>query len=86
MEAFTPRNVAKFVVKTLVAGKAAAIAEDVIVSRTSLEEDTTIVDISSSLVGWYVSDRLQPYTDKIVDKTADWIVARRKQSEKETAE
>ncbi len=87
MEAFTPRNVAKFVVKTLVAAKAAAITEDVIVNHTQLEEDSTPVNIMSGVVGWYVSDKLKPHTDKVVDKTADWFVARKaKKSEKETAE
>jgi hypothetical protein len=52
MEAFTPRNVAKFVVKTVVAGK------------------------------------LKPITDNMIDKTADWIVAKReaRKTQKETAE
>jgi len=87
MDIFTPRNAAKFVVKTLVAGKAAAIAEDVITNHTQFEEDDTIVNISTGLIGWYVSDKLKPYTDNMVDKTADWLVAlKAKKNQKDIAE
>lgn len=79
--AFTTRNVAKFVVKAIVAGRTARIAEDVITDYTRFEEDDMIVDISSSVVGWYVSDKLKPYTDKMVDKTADFIAAKRGKQE-----
>lgn len=84
---FTPRNVIKYVAKTLVATKTAQITEDAITNYTRFDDDDKIVTIGSGLVGWYVSDKLKPYTDTMVDKAADWIVARKekKQSEK-TAE
>jgi hypothetical protein len=81
---FTPRNVAKFVVKAIVAGRAAQLAEDAITDYTRFEEDDMIVDISTSVIGWYVSDKLKPYTDKMVDKTADFIAAKR--GKKDTTE
>lgn len=74
---FTTRNVAKFVVKAIVAARTAKLAEDVITDYTRFEEDDMIVDISTGLAGWYVSDKLKPYTDKMVDKTADFIAAKR---------
>lgn len=74
---FTPRNAAKFVVKAIVAARTAKLAEDAITDYTRFEEDDMIVDISSSLIGWYVSDKVKPYTDKMVDKTADFIAAKR---------
>lgn len=77
MDAFTPRNVAKFVFKALVASKASNMAEDVITNHTQFEEGDTVVNISSGVIGWYVADKLKPYTDSMVDKTADFIVAKR---------
>lgn len=74
MEAFTPRNVAKYVAKTLIAAKAAQLTEDAITNHTRFDDDDKIVNIGSGLVGWYVSDKLKPYSDKIVDKAADKIV------------
>lgn len=74
MEAFTPRNVAKYVAKTLIAAKAAQLTEDAITNHTRFDDDDKIVNIGSGLVGWYVSDKLKPYSDKMVDKAADKIV------------
>jgi hypothetical protein len=74
---FTPRNVAKFVVKAIVAGKTAQITENALTDYTSLEEDSMAVDIAGGVVGWYVSDKLKPITDAAVDKTADFIVTKR---------
>lgn len=77
MPAFTPRNVTKFVLKALVASKASNMAEDVITNHTHFEEDDTVVNIASGVIGWYVSDKLKPYTDNVVDKTADFVIAKR---------
>jgi hypothetical protein len=74
---FTTRNVAKFVAKAIVAAKAKQTAETAITEYTELEKDDTIVDISGSVIGWYVSEKLSPVTDKMVDKTADFIAAKR---------
>jgi hypothetical protein len=77
MPEFTPRNVAKFVAKAIVAGKTAQMTENALVDYTSLEEDSMTVDIAGGVVGWYVSDKLKPVTDAMVDKTADFVVARK---------
>lgn len=74
---FTPRNVAKFVAKAIVAKKTQELAADAIADHSRFEKDDMIVDISSSLVGWYVSDKLQPVTDWTVDKAADFINEKR---------
>lgn len=73
-ELFTPRNVAKFVAQAIVAGKTSQLTENVITDHTRFEDDDMIVDISGTLVGWYVSQKLKPVTDAMVDKTADFIV------------
>lgn len=79
MDQFTPRNAAKFVVTTIIKVKTAQKTEDLITDYTQFEEDALVVDIAGGLVGWWVGDRLKPYTDKVVDKTADFIVAKREQ-------
>jgi hypothetical protein len=77
MEAFTLRNAAKYVAKAIIHFETASLAETAITDHTRFEEDDMIVDISSHLAGWYVSDKLKPVTDKMVDKTADFIAAKR---------
>lgn len=74
---FTPRNVAKFVLKSVVAGQAAKFTEHLITDYTQFDEDDMIVDIAGGVVGWYVSDKLKPVTDAIVDKTADFVTAKK---------
>lgn len=74
---FTPRNVAKYVAKGIIYGKTAQLTKETIVDHTQFEDDDIIVTISGGLVGWYVSDKLKPVTDKMIDKTADFIVAKR---------
>lgn len=88
--AFTPRNVAKYIAVAIVHGKTAQLTEDAITDHTQFEEDDMIVNIGSHVVGWYVSHKLKPITDKMVDVTADRIVAfretRRKSDTPETTE
>lgn len=74
---FTARNAAKFVLKAVVASKTKQVSEDIITDYTRFEEDDTVVNISGTLIGWYVSEKLQPVTDKMVDKTADYIAKKR---------
>lgn len=74
---FTARGAAKYVARAIVAGKASDVAESVITDYTGFEEDTKVVDITSHLIGWYVSAKLAPITDKMVDKAADFIAAKR---------
>jgi hypothetical protein len=84
---FTARNVAKYVAKTLVAGYTAQAAETAIVEHTHFDEDDTVVNIASAVIGWGASEKLKPLTDAAVDKAADSIVAfREKRQQKKTAE
>lgn len=87
-DAFTARNVAKFVVQAVIAGKVTEITEDAIVDRTQFEEDDMIVDIGSRVIGWYVASKARPYTDKAVDHVADFVAAKRdaRKTKKDTPE
>jgi hypothetical protein len=77
MPEFTARNVAKFIAKAIVLSKTSDIAEDVITDYTRFEEDDLVVDIGSKCIGWYVSNKLEPVTNKIVDTGADFITEQR---------
>jgi hypothetical protein len=77
MDEFTPRNAVKFVVTQVIKVKAAKKTESIITGYTSFDEDDLVVDIAGGLVGWYLGDLVKPYTDKVIDKAADFIVAKR---------
>ncbi|HVI79593.1 MAG TPA: hypothetical protein VM715_15790 [Candidatus Acidoferrum sp.] len=74
---FTARNVSKFIFKSFIAAKTAQITAETIADHTQFDKDDTVVEVGSTVFGWYVSDRLRPVTDKIVDKTADFITEQR---------
>jgi hypothetical protein len=74
---FTIRNVTKYGVKAAVHFYTAKQVENQIVDHTELEHDDFIVKMSSYTIGWFVSDKLKPYTDKAVDTVADKIVTTR---------
>jgi hypothetical protein len=74
---FTARNVSKFVAKAIIAAKTAELTAETIAENTRFEKDDTVVDVGSKVFGWYVSDKLKPVTDKIVDSTADFITEKR---------
>jgi hypothetical protein len=87
MDKFTVRNATKFVVTAVIKAKAANVTEEIITDYTRFEEDDMVVDITGSLVGWYIGDKVKPITDKMVDKTADKIVAvREKRAAKKDTE
>lgn len=77
MEAFTPRNVTKFVATTSIKFYVASVTHNAIVDYTRFDEDDKVVDIASAVVGWGVADKLKPHTDKMVDKVADKLTERR---------
>lgn len=83
---FTARTAAKFVAQAIVQRKATQITEDVLTDYTRFEEDDLIVDLGGNLVGWYVSDKLRPVTDKIVDRTSDFIANKREARKARKAE
>jgi hypothetical protein len=74
---FTPRGAAKLVLSSLVAGKASDLTKHAVGDYTRFDDDSRVASLSGMVVGWYVSDKLKPVTNKIVDKTADFIVAKR---------
>jgi hypothetical protein len=74
---FTTRNVAKFVAKSIVYYKTTKLTAETIEEHTQFEKDDMIVGLGASVVGWLVSDKLSPVTDKIVDKTADFVTEKR---------
>ena len=76
-DAFTVRNLGKWLAKSIVAAKAADLAEDALINHTNLDEDGHIVNLGSKAVGWYISSKLEPVTDKFVDKTADFLIEQR---------
>jgi hypothetical protein len=73
--AFTARNVAKWVTTSVVAIKTAELAAETVSDYTRFEEDDLVVNLGSKCFGWFVSSRLEPVTDAMVDKTADFLVA-----------
>lgn len=75
----TPRNVVKYMVRTFVSIKATSMSKDAIIRRTSYEKDNIPLRLVTGVIGWYVSYKLTPLTDKMVDLTADFIVAKRDQ-------
>lgn len=74
---FTPRNVAKYVVQATVQFRTTRLVKNAIVGHTSLEKDSTPVSLVSNVIGWGVSAKLKPHTDKMVDKTADFVADKR---------
>lgn len=86
MPAFTARNVTKFIAKAAVAAKAASLTADAITDNTHYEKDDTVVTIGSHVIGWYISEKLEPVTDRIVDTAADFVSERRakRQAKKDT--
>lgn len=75
--AFTARNVTKWIAKSLVAAKTADLTADAIADHTQFNEDDLVVDLGSKVIGWYVSEKVEPVTDGIVDRTADFVTGLR---------
>lgn len=74
---FTARNVAKFLVTSIVASKTSDLAAEALTDYTSLEEDSLAVSLGSKCIGWGFSSKVKPYTDAAVDKTADFVATKR---------
>jgi hypothetical protein len=67
---FTPTNVAKNVLTTVVALTANNLSTKAVEEYTEYDPNSKAVRIGTGLFGWYVSEKLSPVTDAIVDKTA----------------
>lgn len=74
---FTPRNVAKYLVQGTIQIRVTKLAKNVISDHTRFERDSTPVGLAANVIGWGVSARLKPHTDKMVDKTADFVIVQR---------
>jgi hypothetical protein len=72
-----PRNVAKFVVTTTIHVAVASPVRSAIADRTSASSTDIPVVVAGALVGYYASNAVKPLTDKMVDKTADFVNAKR---------
>jgi len=77
MPPFTPRNVAKMVVRATIQIKTAAFTRDAIANHTAFEATDTPVILVGGVTGWFVSEKVKPYTDLAVDKTADFVIDKR---------
>jgi len=74
---FTARNVAKYIVVSLIQSKTTESVENALDNYTSLDTDSAAVGIGANVVGWGVAMQLKPVTDRMVDKTADFVSAKR---------
>ena len=80
------REVAKWLAKSLVAMKTTEVARDALTNYTNFDPDGKTVKLGSGAVGMVVSAKLSPVTDKMVDKTADFVTEKWKnrRSKKDT--
>lgn len=78
-EPITPRIVAKKVVQAIVASQVSRLTAGAITNHTRFDKDDTIVEVGAGTIGWLVSEQVAPVTDKIVDKTANFINVKRAQ-------
>ena len=74
---FTPRNVAKMLVTSAVQIKTTALTQRAIADHTSFETTALPVRLVGGVVGWGVASKVRPYTDRAVDKTADFVIEKR---------
>jgi hypothetical protein len=70
-------DVAKWLLNSAVAMKTAQLAADTVADYTRFEKDSLAVRLGSGAIGMVVARKLEPATDAIVDKTADFIVEKR---------
>jgi hypothetical protein len=69
-----PRDVAKWLLQSLIAMKTAQLAANATDNYTGFDKDSLAVKLGSGAIGMVVSRKLEPVTDKIVDSSADFIV------------
>lgn len=69
---FTPRNVSKWLLRSVVDMKVTQLTRNAVANYTRYESDNMLVTLGAHAVGWAVAAQLQPVTDKIVDVTADF--------------
>ena len=72
-----PRNVAKWLLASVIDIKTTQFAADTADNYTRFEKDDLIVKLGAGAIGMVVAANLKPYTDKIIDTGADFIVVKR---------
>ena len=81
-----PREVANWLLNSLIAVKTTQLTANTMADYTSFEKDSIVVRLGSGAVGMVVSRKLEPVTAKIVDRSADFVNAQReKYKSKKTA-
>lgn len=73
---FTVRNASKMVVSTAVHMTVSHLTQNALRNYTPIQGDKTVF-MAGNLAGWSASANTTPFTDKLVDKTADFIIAKR---------
>ena len=71
------RDVAKWLLNSAVAMKTAQVTVDTIDNYTNFDKDSMAVKLGGGAVGMVVARKLEPVTDAIVDKTANFITEKR---------
>jgi len=74
---FRVRDVPKFLVTTYVSLKAASVSGKIIADHSRFEEGDIIVRIGAAGIGVITATTLTPITDGVIDKTADFVNAKR---------
>jgi hypothetical protein len=74
----TPSEFAKSAMSLGISATTATVAHDQIEQHTDWADDhPKVVDTGSVMLGWYVSAKLRPVTDAVVDKTASALASRK---------
>lgn len=73
----TVRSVAKHLAESVVGMGTSVLTVKAVDNYTGYDKDAFVVKIGAGAVGFVVAGKLKPYTDTVVDKTADFIVEKR---------
>lgn len=65
------RTFVKYLVKTIVMSAAGKAITRSLVSAVPATERYNIAEITGAVGGWYISEKLEPQTDELVDKFFD---------------
>jgi hypothetical protein len=69
---YLTRSVAKWVVVSIIDVKTTQLTADAIADHSKYDKDDLLVRVGAGAVGFVVSARLKPVTDKMVDKATDF--------------
>jgi putative Mn2+ efflux pump MntP len=71
MTEINKRTVTKFVVKSVVTVAVGSMITTTLSTRIPVSERFSVAEITGSVGGWMVANKLQPQTDKLVDDFYD---------------